>query len=110
MSQQQNYPAILAGQPPNKVLFIRLFSHLNKVFIFLHSYKNRSILFDFLKFMVFQYQLKTGSFIQECDWLLGVLVTPFSRFFWTSAYICANISLSLSIDEMNHSVELLLVL
>ena len=52
-----NYPAILAGQLSNKVFIIQLLSsNLNKDFIFLHSYKNYLILFNFLKFVVlFQY-------------------------------------------------------
>ena len=52
-----NYPAILAGQLSNKVFIIQLLSsNLNKDFIFLHSYKNCLILFDFLKFVaLFQY-------------------------------------------------------
>ena len=49
------------------------------VFIFLHSHKNCSILFDFLKFVAL---FKTGSFIRDCDWLqLCARVTSFSRLF-----------------------------
>ena len=48
---EEKYPAISAGQPSNKVFIIRLFSsHLHEVFIVLHSHKNRSMLFDLLKF------------------------------------------------------------
>ena len=93
------YPAILAGQPSNKVFIIRLLSsHLHEVFIVLHSHKNRSMLFDLLKFVaLFPYRSKTGSFIRDCDWLLGARVTSFSRLFRTRAHIYANTSSSLSL-------------
>ena len=49
---EYKYPAILAGQPSNKVLIIQLLSsQLHKVSIVLHSRKNRSMLFDLLKFV-----------------------------------------------------------
>ena len=55
---ESKYPATLAGQLSNKAFIIRLLSsHLYKVFSFLHSHKNRSILFDFLKFVaLFRYR------------------------------------------------------
>ena len=88
----------------NKVFIIRLFSsHLNKLFICFHSHKKRSILLEFLKFIVlFQYRLKTGSLIRDCDWLFGARFTSFSRLFRTRAFVRASISsfVSDSINEM----------
>ena len=115
---EKKYPAILAGQLSNKVFIIQLLSsHLHKVFIVLsHSLKNRSILFSwFVEIHCIVSILLENRFVHSWLWLaVGCTrITSFSRLFRTRAHIHANTSLSLSfqvIDEMNHSVELRLVL
>ena len=57
--------------------------------------------------------VKTGLFIQDCDWLLGACVTsvfpPFSNMH-VYAYMYLQTFLHLSLDKINHSGELHLVL
>ena len=50
---QYSTVANMAGYFTTRQYFGQPSSHLDKVFTFLHSYKNRPILFDFLKFVTF---------------------------------------------------------